>query len=234
MCFRHQTSWGGEEEVDLLHANSFIKLHKSGESVRISNPSVHVSYPCTCSCLGSVGSRSASQVASDARWIIERRPLWSSDVDESRGEKKGGGEVISGEGKGRGLMVPVQERSAAALMWSLCDRRPGDERQAGEEQGIMFFFFFTPALKLYCRKSHLVEASPLFLMASNTLKFVTMRAESFSESSRTLSDRSDRQPAVSIKAVSQWTTEGRAKNTSSSWADACWLISRQNLGALYT
>lgn len=184
--------------------------------------------------VGSVGSRSASQVASDARWIIERRPLWSSDVDESRGEKKGGGEVISGEGKGRGLMVPVQEQSAAALMWSLCDRRPGDERQAGEEQGIMFFFFFTPALKLYCRKSHLVEASPLFLMASNTLKFVTMRAESFSESSRTLSDCSDRQPAVSIKAVSLWTTEGRAKNTSSSWADACWLISRQNLAALYT
>lgn len=137
-------------------------------------------------------------------------------MDESRGEKKGGGEVISGEGKGRGLMVPVQEQSAAALMWSLCDRRSGDERQAGEEQGIMFFFFFTPALKLYCRKSHLVEASPLFLMASNTLKFVTMRAESFSESSRTLSDCSDRQPAVSIKAVSQWTTEGRAKNTSSS------------------
>lgn len=62
-------------------------------------------------------------------------------MDESRGEKKGGGEVISGEGKGRGLMVPVQEQSAAALMWSLCDRRSGDERQAEEEQGIMFFFF---------------------------------------------------------------------------------------------
>lgn len=127
-------------------------------------------------------------------------------------------------------------RSRAPQLWCGLCVTDGQEMRGrrGKSRELCFFFFFTPALKLYCRKSHLVEASPLFLMASNTLKFVTMRAESFSESSRTLSDCSDRQPAVSIKAVSQWTTEGRAKNTSSSWADACWLISRQNLAALYT
>ena len=170
-----------------------------------------------------------------ARWIIERRPLWSSDVDESRGEKKGGGEVVSGEGKGRGLMVPVQEQRARALMWSLCVTDGQEMRgRRGKSRELCFFFFFTPALKFYRRTSHLVEASPIFLMASNMLKFVSMRAESFSESSWSLSDCSDRQPAVSIKAADQWTTEGRAKNTSFSWTDTCSLISRQNLAALYT
>lgn len=85
-------------------------------------PGILVTYPWVCSCHKWVRKASIHIIGCfHACWIIERRPLWSLDVDESWGEKKGGGEVISGEGKGRGLMIPVQERGsseARPLMWS--------------------------------------------------------------------------------------------------------------------